>query len=123
MNYKLPIAAALAAASPAAATPAAQAPIRLLVERNGGTVVVNVVGEAQEAFEADYALEVSSPNGGGSNRSIQRGRARLAAGQSATFIQLRVSAAPQSDWSARLLVTPVGALPYEILRRGGDEPD
>lgn len=105
----------LAAASAAAPPPAR--PLQLQVDDSGSQVVVRLVGESPTTFAGSYALEVTGGSSGGSNRSVQRGTARLLPGQSVTVATLRLRNSTDARWTARLHVTPAVGAAYDVQWR------
>jgi hypothetical protein len=109
-------AAIILAAASAAAPPSAR-PLQLQVDDSGSQVIIRLVGESPTAFAASYELEVTGGSSGSSNRSIQRGTARLQAGQSVTVATLRLRNSTQTRWIARLHVTPSAGAAYDVQWR------
>lgn len=82
-------------------------PLRLVTEQLGAEVRFRVVGEAAGPCDASYVLTVANRAAAGSNRSIQRGAARLRPGAATTLATATLRAAPGS-WSATLAVRGCG---------------
>lgn len=118
-----PAAAMLAAtlglgASPATdLAPADAAPITLVTEATPEGVVVQVVGRSATPVDVAYALEVTS-GPPGSNRSTQRGSARLRPNERVVLLTTRLGGSAGRDWQALLTVTPGSGEPYRVERRG-----
>lgn len=97
---------AATAAAPGASPP--PPPIRVVTDRVGDGVRITVLGDAQQPFEGDYALDVSAGTNGNVNHSVQSGRARLEPGAPRTLITLMLANAPAGSWHATLKVTGTG---------------
>jgi len=104
--HTLWLAAALVGANADAATSAR--PLHLVTEPIGADIRIRVVGESAVACEANYVLEVSNKSATGSNRSVQRGAARLRPGAEATFSTVTLVDAVSRHWTARLSVHSCG---------------
>jgi len=103
-----------------AAVPAAERPIALLAEPNGEGALIQVVAAGDRihaAYDATYTLEVTSDLDSGGNRSVQRGRAHIAPGDTNLFISLRLGRVTPGNWEARLTVEPGDGAAYEEIRR------
>ena len=70
---------------------------------------MRVVGHSPVQCDAIYALEVTNGAAGASNRSVQRGTARLRPGIGATVATLTLATASHEAWTARLKVDPCGS--------------
>lgn len=107
------VAAALAGATADAAPPFR--PLHLVSEPNGSGVRLRIVGHSAVGCDASYTLEVSNQSGAGSNRSVQRGTARLQAGaEPVTIATTTLGHAAAAGWTARLSVRSCGPdLHYE----------
>jgi hypothetical protein len=88
--------------------------LSLAVSKQGDRVEVQLIGEAAEARQVSYVLEVT-----GQSNSRHRGKTTLAANTRAVLSTIRTSAGP--DWCVRLMVEEEGREPYEI--REGLCPD
>jgi hypothetical protein len=109
-------AAIILAAASAAAPPSAR-PLQLQVDDGGSQVIIRLVGESPTAFAASYELEVTGGSSGSSNRSMQRGTARLQPGRSVTVATLRLRNSADANWTARLHVTPSVGAAYDLQWR------
>jgi hypothetical protein len=106
----LPLASTSAVPAMVEAPPA----LSLAVSKQGDRVEVQLIGEAAEARQVSYVLEVT-----GQSNSRHRGKTTLAANTRAVLSTIRTSAGP--DWCVRLLAEEEGREPYEI--REGLCPD
>jgi len=93
---------ALAASMLAAAAPPGPHPIHLKADVADGSVRLQVLGLAAADLEADYTLEVQSGGSAGKTHTVQKGRARLHAGQLATLNSVNLKGSAQKEWSASL---------------------
>lgn len=96
------------------------APIRLVTSPTSGAVQLEVVGQVAAQCDAAYELEVSGGSGG-SNRSVQRGAARLRPGGPVTLAKVTLSTPPGGEWMARLKVERCNGPAYEEVRRSSDQ--
>ena len=114
---------ALIAFGAPAAGSAPAAPLHLVTEPVGSGIRIRVVGHSAVACDARYSLEVSNRSGGGSNRSVQRGAARLRPGVVSNVATLTLGNAAPGSWSARLVVDPCGtARRYEEVSGSAPSP-
>lgn len=109
-------AAAMVAGAPAAAASKTEVPVRLVTEAVPNGVRITVVGRSASAYDAKYALEVSSSGSGSNNRSTQRGSVRLRPGVPVTMTTVVLGTSKAGGWTARLKVEPAGAAAYEEVR-------
>ncbi len=87
-------------------------PIRIIAEPADGGVRVRVVGSASAPYAASFSLEVTSR----ANRSVHRGSANLAGGESVTLSTVTLGNSPPGEWRAHLRVEPEGGEAYEEIR-------
>jgi hypothetical protein len=86
------------------------AALSLAVSKQGDAIEVQLIGEAAEARQVSYVLEVS-----GQSNSRHRGKTTLAANARTVLSTIKTSAGP--DWCVRLLAEEEGRAPYQ-LREG-----
>ncbi|GAA4768728.1 hypothetical protein GCM10023219_13420 [Stakelama sediminis] len=89
-------------------------PITLLVSQQQDSVELRVVGQSPEAVQAHYTLEVSGGDKSNSNRTVQRGSARLKPDQAVVLMTLKLGAAGGRHWHAVLKVEPEHGKAYEL---------
>ena len=117
MTFPLWLAAAMFVAPGHPAPPVG--PLHLVTEPAGSGVRVRVVGESVVACEVHYVLEVANDSAAGSNRSVQRGAARLRPGVAATVATLTLANAGSKAWTARLKADRCeGGQAYDETARG-----
>jgi hypothetical protein len=104
----------VAGAVAAAPAPEGSAPIRLVSEPSGEGIRLRVLGASDKPLEATYLLEASGGPTGTSNKSVQRGTARLPPGVPVTLVTLTLGNTRNGSWSARLYVSPSQGDPYEM---------
>jgi hypothetical protein len=97
----------------AAGAPQAPRPIVLRTEPAGDGISITVVGLSDIAVNARYELEAFGGPPGKSNKSIQKGAARLKPGAPVTLITLRIANVKSGAWGATLRVQPLGGSSYE----------
>lgn len=110
------LAAAMMAGTPVAAANGADAPVHLVTEAVANGVRITVVGRSASAYDAKYALEVSSSAAGSNNRSTQRGSVRLRPGVPVTMTTVVLGTSKAGGWTARLKVEPARGAAYEEVR-------
>ena len=93
-------------------------PLKLVTEDTDAGVQVLVVGNSDIACAVAYELEVQSGGAGNTNRSMQRGKARLLPNQKITVVKALIGSGSSMEWKARLLVRPCSGLPYEESTTG-----
>ncbi|WP_275402021.1 curli-like amyloid fiber formation chaperone CsgH [Sphingomonas ginkgonis] len=86
-----------------------------MVEQTGGTARFHVLGTGARDCVASYELEVWSGTGG-ANRSVQRGQAHLAKGGEPHLLDVALSGAAASRWSAKLHVRTSDGESYDVTR-------
>jgi hypothetical protein len=88
-------------------------PLKLVTEETNAGVKVEIVGDSDVACAVEYELEVQSGGTGNTNRSVQRGKARLLPNQKVTVAKAMIGSGPSAEWQARLLVKPCSGPSYE----------
>lgn len=81
--------------------------LSLAVHHHGDALEVQLIGDAPEARQVSYLLEVS-----GQSQSRHRGKTTLAANARTVLSTVKANAGP--DWCVRLQVEEDGREPYEI---------
>ncbi|MBR0552540.1 curli-like amyloid fiber formation chaperone CsgH [Stakelama marina] len=94
---------------------AGQRPIYLATEQHADSVELRVVGEADAATEARYALEVTGGANGNRNRTVQRGTARLVPNRKVVLMTLRLGSQSGTHWTAKLHVEGADGADYDIV--------
>ena len=110
MSLALPVAALALGCAPGLVSDMHDEPpaaLSLAVNRSGDQIEVQLIGQAAEARQVSYLLEVSGPS-----NSRHRGTTRLAANARAVLSTIRTNAG--ADWCVRLLAEEEGRAPYEI---------
>jgi hypothetical protein len=92
----------------------ADRPLHLDIANDGGVLVIKLVGESPTPWSALYELEVSGGAPAASNRSVQRGSARLQPGRPATVATVRLGSVAGKSWTAHLNVRPSNGAPYDL---------
>lgn len=92
-------------------------PIHLVTAVSGTGMRVKLVGASPVQCDASYVLEVWNGSTAGSNRSVQRGAARIRPGIETNIVTMNLAGTDPQRWAVRLRVVPCGtSVPYEETR-------